>query len=70
MRKEAKQLSGLAEFLRDMNQKLPAKIQQDISEPRNKAIHQGHEPDGAIAASALAKAEEIVDLAFPWKKLL
>ncbi len=53
-----------------MNQKLPAKIQQDISEPRNKAIHQGHEPDGAIAASALAKAEEIVDLAFPWKKLL
>jgi hypothetical protein len=69
-RKEARQLSGLAEFLKDMDQKLPAKLQQDISEPRNLAIHQGHEPDEATASKALAKAEEVVDLAFPWKKLL
>jgi hypothetical protein len=30
----------------------------------------GREPDDKTAAAALEKSEELVNLAFPWKKLL
>jgi hypothetical protein len=68
--REARQIGGLTEFLKAAGQKLPPRIQQEIGEPRNKAIHEGHEPTEETAAAALEKAEEIVDLAFPWKTLL
>lgn len=67
--KEVWSLSAIAKFLRAMNQSLPD-IKKAIVEPRNKAIHQGHEPDEATAAKALATADEVVGLAFPWKTLL
>jgi hypothetical protein len=70
VRRKAQQISGLSEFLREIGTTLPEKIQQRISEPRNKAIHEGCEPDKETAAEALVGAEEVVDLAFPWKKLL
>ena len=53
-----------------MGRQLPERIQQEIGEPRNRAIHEGREPDEEAATKALEKAEEVADLAFPWKKLL
>jgi HEPN domain-containing protein len=69
-RDHAQQIMRLVRFLDSVGKKLPGRIQQDIAEPRNRAIHEGEQPDREAAATALAKAEEIVDLAFPWKKLL
>ena len=68
--KKARQIDGLSRFLKDMGRKLPAGIKDVLSEPRNKAIHAGHELDEDVATKALEKAEELLDLAFPWKKLL
>jgi hypothetical protein len=67
---KAQQISRLSEFLSTMGNELPEKIQQEIGEPRNKAMHEGHEPDEETATKALDKAEQVVDLAFPWRKLL
>jgi len=67
---KARQIDGLSRFLKDMGRKLPAGIKDDLNEPRNKAIHAGHELDEDVATKALEKAEELLDLAFPWKKLL
>jgi hypothetical protein len=53
-----------------MDRRLPPEITKAIAEPRHKAIHQGQEPDEATATLALEKAEEVIDLAFPWKRLL
>lgn len=66
----AQQIGRLVGFLDKQGQTLPDRIQQEIAEPRNKAIHEGREPDEATAIKALEKAEEVLDLAFPWKKLL
>ena len=70
VRGKAQQIGGLTEFLSRMGRRLPERIQQEIGEPRNKAIHEGREPDEETATKALEKAEEVLDLAFPWKKLL
>lgn len=67
---KARQIEGLSRFLKDMGRRLPDGIKDDLNEPRNKAIHAGHELDEETADAALRKAEEIVDLAFPSKKLL
>jgi hypothetical protein len=66
----ARQIDGLVRFLKDMGRRLPDGIKNDLNEPRNQAIHAGHELDEETADAALGKAEEIADLAFPWKKLL
>jgi len=68
--REARQIGGLIEFLKAMGRELPGKIQQEVGEPRNRAIHEGREPDAETARAALAKAEEIVDVAFPLGSLL
>jgi len=68
--KHVTHIERLAAFLRAMGKAPPDNITEEIAQPRNKAIHEGHELDEETAARALAKAEEVVDLAFPWKKLL
>lgn len=70
VRERAQQIGGLTQFLSEMGRTLPKRIQQEVGEPRNRAIHEGHEPDEETATKALEKAEEVVDLAFPWRKLL
>jgi hypothetical protein len=70
VRGKAQQIGGLREFLSLMGRDLPQRIQQDVGEPRNKAIHEGYDPDEGVAEKALVKAEEVVGLAFPWKELL
>lgn len=70
VRGKAQQINRLIDFLGSMGQKLPARIQQEVGEPRNRAIHEGEEPNETTARQALAKAEEIVDLSYPWKTLL
>jgi hypothetical protein len=69
VRERSQQINRLTEFLSAMDRKIPSLIQQEIAEPRNKAIHEGHKPDESVATAALAKAEEVVGLAFPWKNL-
>lgn len=68
--KKARQIDGLSRFLKDMGRKLPNGIKSELNDPRNKAIHAGREPDEETASKALKKAEEVLGLAFPWKKLL
>ena len=70
VRKNVRQINNLAAFVKAMGGSPPENITEDIAEPRNKAIHGGREPDEETAAKAFVKAEEVVDLAFPWKKLL
>jgi hypothetical protein len=70
VRGKAQQIGGLTQFLLEMGKQLPKRIQQEIGEPRNRAIHEGDAPDEETASKALVKTEEVVDLAFPWKKLL
>lgn len=67
---KARQLRWLEEFLRAVGIELPGAISQDISKPRNDAIHEGHKPSQETAGKALSKAAEVVDLAFPHKKLI
>lgn len=68
--KKVTQIDRLAAFLRAVGESPPENITEDIARPRNKAIHEGHEPDEETAVKALTKAEEVVDQAFPWRKLL
>jgi hypothetical protein len=70
VQERAQQIGRLVGFLGKQGQPLPDRIQQEIAEPRNKAMHEGREPNEETAAKAIGKAEEVVDLAFPWKKLL
>jgi len=70
VRGKARQIEGLCQFLAAMGITLPRRIREEISEPRNIAIHAGRELDDETAGRALEKSEEIVNLAFPWKKLL
>ena len=70
VQKRASQVRTLSEFLKKMHRPLPGRINEDIGEPRNEAIHRGREPSEAQAGGALEKAEEVVDVALPWKKLL
>lgn len=70
VQEKAQQIGRLVEFLSKQGGKLPDGIQQEIARPRNKAIHEGREPDEETATKALEKAEEVLDLAFPWKNLL
>ncbi len=70
VREKAQRIGGLTRFLSKMGRQLPERIQQEIGEPRNKAIHEGREPDEETATKALANAEEVLDQAFPWKELL
>jgi HEPN domain-containing protein len=67
---KAQQISGLVEFNRRDGRALPKRIQQEIAEPRNKAIHEGREPDAETARLALKKGEEVVAHAFPRRHLL
>jgi hypothetical protein len=70
VRGRVRQIDGISQFLSKVGQKIPIRIKEEIGEPRNKAIHAGREPNKDAAAKALGKAEDVVDLAFPWKKLL
>lgn len=70
VRGRARQIEGLSKFLSALGRNLPDRLREEISEPRNKAIHVGREPDEETATKALEKAEEVLDLVFPWKKLL
>lgn len=67
---KGRQIGGLTEFLVAVGQELPARIQQEVGEPRNDGIHESQEPDAGTAANAVAKAQEIVDLALPPTQLL
>jgi hypothetical protein len=64
------QIGRLCEFLSLVGSPIPARISQEVGEPRNQAIHQGREPGPETAARAVAKAEEVLELAFPWRSLL
>ena len=68
--RKARQIDGLSRFLKCMGRRLPDGIDGDLNKPRNEAIHAGHQPDEETATKALEKAEDVLDLAFPWKKLL
>jgi hypothetical protein len=67
---KARSLNAIVEFLKKMKQALPVDIKESIAEPRNLAIHHGQEPDELTASKALRTADEVVELAFPWKGLL
>jgi hypothetical protein len=68
--KNVTHIERLAKFLRTMGKVLPDNITEELAQPRNKAIHEGHGLDEETAAKALVKAEEVVEVAFPWKNLL
>jgi hypothetical protein len=70
IRKNVTEIKRLAGFLKTVGVEIPENITERIAQPRNKAIHLGHELDFEIATKALGKAEEIVDLAFPVDTLL
>jgi HEPN domain-containing protein len=71
LRRRVRQIDGIATFLRSMGRNgLPERIREEIGDPRNDAIHAGHELDEETASAALKKAEEVVDQAWPWKRLL
>lgn len=70
VQESAQQVRRLVEFLKAVGQKLPDAIIQEVGTPRNRAIHEGKDPNEATATKALKKAEEVLDLAYPWKKLL
>jgi hypothetical protein len=70
VRKSVRQFGRLAAFLEMSRTDIPTDADKEIGIPRNEAIHAGHELDEETAEKALARAEQIVDLAFPWKKLL
>jgi hypothetical protein len=70
VQESAQQVRRLVEFLKAVGQKLPDAIVQEVGTPRNRAIHEGKDPDKATATKALMKAEEVLDLAYPWQKLL
>ena len=70
MRGRVRQIDGISKFLSRVGRKVPIGIKEEIAEPRNKAIHGGHDPDKETATRALEKAGEVLDLASPWKKLL
>ncbi len=59
------QISGLVEYLGKIDVVIPPRIQQEIAEPRNLAIHQGLKPDEETAKTCIKKATEIIDLVFP-----
>lgn len=44
---------------------LPSRLQQDVAEPRNRAVHQGVTSSYAEARAAILKATEVVELAYP-----
>jgi len=67
---KSQQISGLVEFHKRNRQPLPDRIQQDIAEPRNKAIHEGKEPSLDVAKECLLKAEQVVEQVFPRRQLL
>lgn len=69
VRKSVRQIGRLATFVGMSGADIPTKVDKEIGGPRNEAIHGGDGLDGEIAEKALAKAEQLVDLAFPWKKL-
>jgi hypothetical protein len=64
------QIDRLAGFLRAVGETVPENITEDIAQPRNDAIHRGHEPSEEMATKALLKAEEIVEIAAPRGNLL
>lgn len=70
VRGRVRQIDGISNFLLKVGRTIPPRIREEIAEPRNRAIHAGREPDEDAAVKALGKAEEVVDLAFPWRKLL
>jgi hypothetical protein len=60
---------GLSKLIRLNNgvgaSTLPRRLQQDVAEPRNKAAHQGATSSEAEARSAILKAAEVVEIAYP-----
>ena len=70
VQENSQQVRRLVEFLKAVGLTLPDAIVQEVGTPRNRAIHEGKDPDKSTATKALAKAEEVVDLAYPWNGLL
>ncbi|HEY2054113.1 MAG TPA: hypothetical protein VGH14_09280 [Solirubrobacterales bacterium] len=69
IRKSVRHIGRLATFLQMSRTDIPTDVDKEIGIPRNEAIHAGDDLDEETAEKALAKAEQLVDLAFPWKKL-
>ena len=49
---------------------LPRRLQQDVAEPRNSAAHQGAQSSEAEARTAILKATEVVEMAYPLANLV
>ena len=58
VRRKARQIDGLSSFLKDMGRKLPDGIKGELNDPRNKAIHAGHELDEETADAALGRPKK------------
>jgi hypothetical protein len=48
----------------------PARLNEELGQPRNKAAHRGYVPSVAEAEAAIAKATEVVEQAHPLADLL
>jgi hypothetical protein len=69
VRKSVRHIGRLATFLQMSRTDIPIDVEKEIGVPRNEAIHAGDDLDEETAEKALAKAEQLVDLAFPWQHL-
>jgi len=70
VRRGVRQIGPIASLLEKSRKDIPPGIDDEIGKPRNDAIHAGLGLNQETADRALAKAEEVVDLALPWKGLL
>ena len=69
VKKKYKNIGMLSEYLKLLDIELPAKINDHVATPRNKAIHEGRHPTETDAQHCLKKAEELVELVFSRKSL-
>jgi len=74
VREKSRQISGRVQALKNLGVQLPGdagkRIISCLAEPRNKAIHGGHEPSVDETREALKIADEIMEAASPRSALL
>jgi hypothetical protein len=70
VRRNVQRIGPIAKFLEKSRRDIPPNVDKEIGRPRNDAIHAGDELDEETAEKALTRAEQVVNLAFPWRKLL
>jgi hypothetical protein len=70
VRRNVQGIGSIARFLEKSGKAIPPEVDNEIGKPRNVAIHAGGELDEQTAEEALARAEQVVDVAYPWQRLL